>query len=100
VRGGTADALGCFIGTARARVHNRLDRTLWRARARVGRTPACRPRSNTCACSFCPSSGVCGHSSEPALALVSAQTSSPPYKLPILCGGHRIWPTGFKDLEL
>ena len=28
------------------------------------------------------------------------KTSSPPYKLPILCGGHRIWPTGFKDLEL
>jgi hypothetical protein len=25
--------------------------------------------------------------------------SSPPYKLPILCGGHRILPTGFKDLE-
>jgi hypothetical protein len=28
------------------------------------------------------------------------KTSSPPYKLPILCGGHRIWPTGFEDLEL
>jgi hypothetical protein len=28
------------------------------------------------------------------------KTSSPPYKLPILCGGHRILPTGFKDLEL
>jgi hypothetical protein len=28
------------------------------------------------------------------------KTSSPPYKLLILCGGHRIWPTGFKDLEL
>jgi hypothetical protein len=28
------------------------------------------------------------------------KTSSPPYKLPILCGGHWIWPTGFKDLEL
>jgi hypothetical protein len=27
------------------------------------------------------------------------KTSSPPYKLPILCGGHRIFPTGFKDLE-
>jgi hypothetical protein len=27
------------------------------------------------------------------------KTSSPPYKLPILCGGHRILPTGFKDLE-
>jgi hypothetical protein len=26
-------------------------------------------------------------------------TSSPPYKLPILCGGHRIFPTGFRDLE-
>jgi hypothetical protein len=28
------------------------------------------------------------------------KTSSPPYKLPILCGGHRILPIGFKDLEL
>jgi hypothetical protein len=27
------------------------------------------------------------------------KTSSSPYKLPILCGGHRILPTGFKDLE-
>jgi hypothetical protein len=27
------------------------------------------------------------------------KTSSPPYQLPILCGGHRILPTGFKDLE-
>jgi hypothetical protein len=28
------------------------------------------------------------------------KTSSPPYKLPIWCGGHWILPTGFKDLEL
>jgi hypothetical protein len=27
------------------------------------------------------------------------KTSSPPYKLPILCGGHRILPTGCRDLE-
>jgi hypothetical protein len=27
------------------------------------------------------------------------KTSSPPYKVPILCGGHRILPTGFRDLE-
>jgi hypothetical protein len=27
------------------------------------------------------------------------KTSSPPYKLPILCGGHSILPTGCKDLE-
>jgi hypothetical protein len=65
--------LGCFIGTARSRARGGLDRTLGRARARVGRTPTCRPGSNTCAHSFCPSSGACGHSSEPALALVSAQ---------------------------
>jgi hypothetical protein len=57
----------------RARARGGLDRTLGRARARVGRTPACRPGSNTCGRSFCPSSGACGHSSEPALALVSAQ---------------------------
>jgi hypothetical protein len=28
------------------------------------------------------------------------KTSSPPYTLPILCGGHRIWSTGSKDMEL
>jgi hypothetical protein len=27
------------------------------------------------------------------------KTSSPPYKLPTLCGGHRILPNGFGDLE-
>jgi hypothetical protein len=27
------------------------------------------------------------------------KTSSPPYKLPILCRSHRILPTGFRDLE-
>jgi hypothetical protein len=64
---------GYFIGTARARARGGLDQTLRRARARVGRMPACRPGSNTCARSFCPSSGACGHSSDPALALVSAQ---------------------------
>jgi hypothetical protein len=45
----------------------------WGERARVGRTPASRPGSNTCVCFFCPSSSVCSHSSKPALALVSAQ---------------------------
>jgi hypothetical protein len=28
------------------------------------------------------------------------KTSSPLYKLPIMCGGQRIWPTGSKDMEL
>jgi hypothetical protein len=32
-------------------------------------------------------------------ALSVHKTSSPPYKLLILCGGHRILPTGFRDLE-
>ena len=27
------------------------------------------------------------------------KTSSPPYKLPFLCGGHRILPTGCRDME-
>jgi hypothetical protein len=27
------------------------------------------------------------------------KTSSPPYKLPILCGGHRIFPTGCRDMK-
>jgi hypothetical protein len=29
----------------------------------------------------------------------SVHKTSSPYKLPILCGGHRILPTGFRDLE-
>jgi hypothetical protein len=41
--------------------------------ARVGRAPASRPGSNTCARAFCPCSGACGRPSEPTLALVSAQ---------------------------
>jgi hypothetical protein len=28
------------------------------------------------------------------------KTSSRPYKLQIMCGGQRIWPTGSKDMEL
>jgi hypothetical protein len=28
------------------------------------------------------------------------KTSSPPYKLSIMCGGQRIWPTSSKDMEL
>jgi hypothetical protein len=68
-RGGFKGAGGHDRGRGRA-----ADLTeRWGERARVGRTPACRPGSNTCACLFCPSSGTCGHSSEPALALVSAQ---------------------------
>jgi hypothetical protein len=27
------------------------------------------------------------------------KTSSPPYKLPFFCGGHRILPTGCRDME-
>jgi hypothetical protein len=68
---------GCFIGTTRVRACGGLDWALGRARARVGRTPACRPGSNTCACSFGPSSGACCHSSEPALALVLGECTKP-----------------------
>jgi hypothetical protein len=75
----------------KARACDGLDRTLGRARARVGRTPACRPGSNTC-------TRVVIHPSLLSPWSVH-KTSSPLYKLPILCGGHRILPTGFKDLE-
>jgi hypothetical protein len=69
-------ARGGFIGAGghgRGRGHAADLTEHWGECARVGRTPACRPGSNTCARSFCPCSGSCGHSSEPALALVSAQ---------------------------
>jgi hypothetical protein len=66
-----------FIGAGTGRACDGLDRALGRARARVGRTSACRPGSNTCVRFFCPSSGASSHSSEPALALVSAQNLFP-----------------------
>jgi hypothetical protein len=62
-----------FRGAGARRARDELDRALGRARVRVGRTPGCRPGSNTCVRFFCPSSGASSHSSKPALALVSAQ---------------------------
>jgi hypothetical protein len=88
-----------FIGAGARMARDGLDRAQGRARAGVGRTLACQPGSNTCARCFCPSSGACSHSSMPALALVSAQNRFPFHKLPILCGGRRIWPTGSRDME-
>jgi hypothetical protein len=91
---------GCFKGTTWARARGRLDRALGRARAWVGRTPACRPGSNTCVVhSARVLARVVTHSSL-LLPWSVHKTSSPPYKLPILCGDHRIWPTGSKDIEL
>jgi hypothetical protein len=71
----------------RARARDGLDRTPGRARARVGRAPACRPGSNTCARVLCPSSGACGRPSEPALALVSAQNLFSSLQATNLVGG-------------
>jgi hypothetical protein len=62
VRGGTTDALGCFIGTARcmggrgpARAWGRALRSMG---ARTGVNRACQPRSNTWNRCFCPSSNT------------------------------------------
>jgi hypothetical protein len=62
VRGGTAEALGCFIGTAqctggRGSASTR-DRALLVAGARCGVNRACQPRSNTWNHCFCPSSNA------------------------------------------
>jgi hypothetical protein len=89
-------ARGGFIGAGehdrgRGRAADLTER--WGERAQVGRTSACQPGSNTCARSFCPSSGVCSHSSEPALALVSAQNLFSSLQATDLL------PTGFRDLE-
>jgi hypothetical protein len=75
--GKDVQGLLAFIGAGARRARSRLDRAWGRARAGVGRTPVCRPGSNTCARCFCPSSGVCSHSSMPALTLVSAQNLFP-----------------------
>jgi hypothetical protein len=61
-RGGTAEAWGCFIGTARctggrgpASARGRAPRS---AGAQTGVNRACQPRSNTWNCCFCPSSNA------------------------------------------
>jgi hypothetical protein len=83
------------------RARSGLDRALGRARARVGRTSACRPGSNTCVCvsSARVLARVVTHLSL-LLPWSVHKTSYPPYKLSIMCGGQRIWPTGAKDMEL
>jgi hypothetical protein len=62
VRGGTAEALGCFIGTARC-TGGRGPAIAWGcalrgAGARTGVNRACQPRSNTWNRCFCPSSNA------------------------------------------
>jgi hypothetical protein len=71
----------------RAWARGGLDWTPGSARARVGRALACRPGSNTCERAFCPSSGACSRSSEPALALVNAQNLFPSLQATILVWG-------------
>jgi hypothetical protein len=59
VRGGTAEALGCFIGTARCTggrgPASTRGRALRRVGARTGVNRACQPRSNTWNRCFCSS---------------------------------------------
>jgi hypothetical protein len=61
-RGGTADALGCFIGTARCTGGRGLARARGHARlgtgARAGVNRACQPRSNMWSRCFYPCSNV------------------------------------------
>jgi hypothetical protein len=60
--GGTAEALGCFIGTVRCTGERGSARARGRARlgagARTGVNRACQPRSNTWSRFFCPCSNV------------------------------------------
>jgi hypothetical protein len=61
-QGGTAEALGCFIGTTRCTVGRGPARARGRARlgagARTGVNRACLPRSNTWSRCFCPCSNT------------------------------------------
>jgi hypothetical protein len=61
-RGGTAEALGCFIGTARCTGGHGPASARGRARlgvgARTGVNRVCQPRSNTWNHCFCPSSNA------------------------------------------
>jgi hypothetical protein len=61
-RGGTTEALGCFIGTARCAGGRGPARARGRARlgvgARTGVNRACQPRSNTWSRCFCPCSNT------------------------------------------
>jgi hypothetical protein len=62
VRGGTAEALGCFIGMAQCTGGRGPARARGRARlgagARTGVNRACQPRSNTWSRCFCPCSNT------------------------------------------
>jgi hypothetical protein len=62
VRGGMAEASGCFIGTARCMggrgPANTHGRALGSAGARTGVYQVCQPRSNTWNRCFCPSSNA------------------------------------------
>jgi hypothetical protein len=61
-RGGTAEALGCFISTARCTGSrgpvSARGRALLVTVARTGVNRACQPRSNTWNRCFCPSSNA------------------------------------------
>jgi hypothetical protein len=61
-RGGTTEALGCFIGTARCTGGRGPASVRGRARlgagARTGVNRACQPRSNMWNRCFCPSSNT------------------------------------------
>jgi hypothetical protein len=61
-RGGTTEALGCFIGTARCTggrgPASARGRAVLGAGARTGVNRACQARSNTWNCCFCPSSNA------------------------------------------
>jgi hypothetical protein len=61
-RGGTAEALGYFIGTTRCTggrgAASARGRALWRVGERTGVNRACQPRSNTWNRCFCPSSNA------------------------------------------
>jgi hypothetical protein len=91
---------GCFISTTWARARDRLDRALGeRARGLGERRRADQGRTRVRVSSARVLARVVTH---PCLLLPWSvhKTSSPPYKLPILCGGQRIWPNGSKDMEL
>jgi hypothetical protein len=96
-------AQGGFIGAGghgrgRGRAADLAERCGERARGLGERRHADQGRTRVHVCSAQVLARVVIH-----LSLLSPwsvhKTSYPPYKLPILCGGHRILPTGFKDLE-
>jgi hypothetical protein len=85
VRGGTAEALGCFISTTRGPTRAR-GRARLGAGARTGVNQACQPRSNTWSRCFCSCSNTDWAQIFVNLGKLAVKDCSPDCALSFVCG--------------